>query len=104
MLAGLAVGLGKDVADLGQQGQLGVLGLLDLALLAQPVVWGDDQEVDDRGDEDEVDGRRQQDVQVDGLAAADADSQDAVVRVAAGADAVDERLDDAVGEFRDQTP
>ena len=37
------------------------------------------------------------------LAAADVDPEDAVVGFAAGADAVDQRLDDAVGEFRDQS-
>ena len=35
--------------------------------------------------------------------AADAEPQNAVVRVAARADAVDERLDDAFGEFGDQS-
>jgi hypothetical protein len=99
---GAAAVSGHQIADLGQQGQLGVLGLLDLALPAEPVVREDDQEVDHRGDEDEVDGRRQQDVQIDGLAATDVDSQDAVVRFAAGADAIDQRLDDAIGELRNQ--
>jgi hypothetical protein len=61
-------------------------GLFDLALLATPVVGEDDQEVGHRGDEGEVDGRRQQDVQIDGLTAADVDPQDAVVGIAAGAE------------------
>ena len=72
-------------------------------LLPQPVVRHDDQEVDDRRDQDEVDGRGEQHVQVDGLIAADAGScRMPYVGVAAGADPVDERLDDAVGERGDQ--
>ncbi|EUA85995.1 hypothetical protein I551_7653 [Mycobacterium ulcerans str. Harvey] len=81
---------------------MGVVGLLDLTLLAQRVVGHHHQEIDHPGDQDEVDGGRQQYVQVDALAAADADLQDAQIGLLVDAHPVDQRRDDAVGEPGDQ--
>lgn len=74
--------------------------------LGQPffdrVVRQHNQEVHDRRDQDEVDGRGHQDVEVQILPAADADLERRVIRIRARANPIDQRLNDGVTELGDQ--
>ena len=67
-----------------------------------PAVGKHDHEIHHRGDQDEIDGPTQYRVEIEVVVAEKVNAQNAVLLVAAGADAGDQRLDDPVGEGLDE--